>query len=271
MTLSSGDPRNWARVAAGAERVPVPSPYCYRCLLGQKYPECDLQCLKYVEKVIEMEGASETVAGIILEPITGANGIIVPPDGYMARLRTICDKWGILMIADEIMSGFGRTGRWFAVDHWDVVPDIMCLTKGITAGYVPFGATYMAHALACAVAVRVLRIYQEDDLISNAARSGKYLLDGALDLKERHPCIGDVRGLGLFVGLELVKNRKTKEPLVPLDAKIRPGLNPKLEVARKLVELGMIAMSANPSNVNRSCPRSDSDQIGDRRRPADCG
>ena len=274
MTLSSGDPRSWAQVAGGVERVPVPSPYCYRCQLGQSYPGCNLQCAAYVDRAIEMEGGGEQVGGIILEPVTGANGIIVPPDGYMQRIREICDRWGILMIADEIMTGFGRTGRWFAVDHWDVVPDILCLAKGITSGYVPLGAavvrkpigdffkahyfshgaTYMAHALSCATAVRVIRVYQEDGLIERSAEMGRYLLDGARDLQEKHSSVGDVRGLGLFVGLELVKNRETKEPLVPLDAKIRPGLNPKLEVARKLVELGMIAMSANPSNVIAMAP-----------------
>jgi taurine--2-oxoglutarate transaminase len=221
-----------------------------------------------------MEGGGEKVAGIILEPVTGANGIIVPPKEYLPRLREICDRWGVLMIADEIMSGFGRTGRWFAVDHWDVVPDILCVAKGITAGYVPLGAavarkpigdffkdhffshgaTYMAHALACAAATRVIRVYQNDALIENAARMGEYLLERAMELQEAHPCIGDVRGLGLFVGLELVKNRKTREPLVPLDAKIRRGSNPKLEVAKKCFELGMIAMAANPSNVIAMAP-----------------
>ena len=274
MSLSSCDPRSWAQVTGGAERIPVPSPYCYRCLLGKSYPACELECVRYVDRVIEMEGGEENVGGILLEPITGANGVIVPPAEYMPRLREVCDKRGILLIADEIMTGFGRTGRWFAMDHWNVVPDILCVAKGITAGYVPLGATiarkaigdhfkdhyfshgatYMAHALACAVAVRVLQIYQEDDLIENAATMGEYLLNRALELKEKHACIGDVRGLGLFVGLELVRNRETKEPLVPLDAKIRPGLNPKFEVGRRLLDLGMIAMAANPSNVIAMAP-----------------
>ena len=274
MTLSAGDPRNWAQVTGGTEFVSVPQPYCYRCMFGLTYPSCDLQCVKYIDQVIELEGGSEKVAGIILEPVTGANGIIVPPGDYMPELRRICDRWGILMIADEVMSGFGRTGKWFAMDHWDVVPDIMTMAKGLTSGYLPLGAavvrehigyhfrdhffshgaTYAGHALGCAAALRVIQIYEEDNLISNSKKMGDYLLERSLELKDKHPCIGEVRGIGLFVGLELVKNRKTREPIIPLDAKIRPGLNPKLEVAKKLGELGMIAMAANPSNIIAMAP-----------------
>jgi taurine--2-oxoglutarate transaminase len=274
MTLSVGDPRNWAQTVGGTEWVPVPQPYCYRCMFGLEYPHCDLRCIKFIDEVIELEGGSERVAGIIFEPVTGANGIIVPPAEYFPTLREVCDRWGILMIADEVMSGFGRTGRWFAMDHWGVVPDIMTMAKGITCGYVPLGAaiarenignrfkeqffshgaTYAGHALACATAIRVIQVYQEDGLLENSERMGTYLLDRALELKEKHPCIGDVRGLGLFVGLELVKNRKTGEPLMPVAAKVVPGMNPKLEVARKLVELGMIAMAANPSNIIAMAP-----------------
>jgi taurine--2-oxoglutarate transaminase len=274
MTMSAGDPRSWAQVLGGTELLRVPQPYCYRCMFGQKYPECDLQCVKYIEEVIELEGGSEQVAGIIVEPVTGANGIIVPPPEYFPRLREICDKWGVLLIADEVMSGFGRTGKWFAVDHWDVVPDILSMAKGMTCGYLPLGATvvrkpiadrfkeqffshgatYAGHALACATALAVIPIYQEDNLIENSEKMGNYLLEKALELKDKHPCVGDVRGLGLFVGLELVKNKKTREPIMPLEAKIRPGMNPKLEVAKKLGELGMMAMAANPGNVIAMAP-----------------
>ncbi|MBI5114916.1 aminotransferase class III-fold pyridoxal phosphate-dependent enzyme [Candidatus Poribacteria bacterium] len=274
MTLSSGDPRSWAQVPGGVERLSVPLPYCYRCMFGQKYPECDLRCVTYIDQVIELEGGGDKVAGILFEPVTGANGIIVPPAEYFPRLREICDKWGVLMIADEVMTGFGRTGKWFAMDHWNVVPDIMTMAKGITAAYMPMGATvvrkhigdrfkeqffshgatYAGHALACATAIRVVRIYQEDNLIENAAKMGKYLLEKALELKDKHPSVGDVRGLGLFVGLELVKNKKTREPLIPVAAKIRPESNPKVEVGKRLVELGMIAMAANPSNIVAMAP-----------------
>jgi len=160
------------------------------------------------------------------------------------------------------------------MDHWNVVPDIMTMAKGMTCGYLPLGATvvrkqigdrfkeqffshgatYAGHALACAAAVRTIQIYQEDNLIENSAKMGRYLLEKAMELKDKHPSIGDVRGLGLFVGLELVKNRKTKEPMVPVVGKIRPGMNPKLEVARKLAELGMMAMAANPGTVVAMAP-----------------
>ena len=274
MSLSAGDPRSWAQVLGGTEVVSVPHPYCYRCMFGQEYPECDLRCVKYIDEVIELEGGSEKVAGIIFEPVTGANGIIVPPPEYFPELRKICDKWGVLMIADEVMSGFGRTGKWFAMDHWDVVPDILTMAKGLTCGYLPMGvttvrkhigdrfkeqffshgATYAGHALCCAAALATVSIYQEDRLIENSENMGKYLLEKAKELQEKHPCIGDVRGLGLFVGLELVKNKKTREPIITVDAKIRPGMNPKLEVAKKLGELGMMAMAANPGNVIAMAP-----------------
>ena len=274
MSLSSGDARSWAQVLGGTELISVPQPYCYRCMFGQTYPSCDLRCVKYIDEVVELEGGSEKVAGIICEPVTGANGIIVPPPEYFPELRRICDKWEILLIADEVMSGFGRTGKWFAMDHWNVVPDIMTMAKGMTCGYLPLGATivrekignhfksnffshgatYAGHALGCATALSVIPIYQEDDLIEKSAKLGKYLLEKAMFLKEKHPCVGDVRGLGLFVGLELVKNKKTREPLTPVDAKIRPGSNPKLEVAKKLGELGMMAMAANPVNVIAMAP-----------------
>ena len=274
MSLSAGDSRSWAQVTGGTDMIRVPQPYCYRCMFGKTYPGCELQCVKYIDESIELEGGGEMVGGIIFEPVTGANGIIVPPPEYFPELRRICDKWGVLMIADEVMTGFGRTGKWFAMDHWDVVPDIMTMAKGMTCGYLPLGATvvrkhigdhfkeqffshgatYAGHALGCATALSLIPIYQEDNLIENSEKLGAYLLEKALELKDKHPCVGDARGLGLVVGLELVKNKKTKEPLTPLDSKIRPGMNPKLEIAKKLGELGMMAMAANPVNVIAMAP-----------------
>lgn len=274
MSLSAGDPRNWAQVLGGTELISVPQPYCYRCMFGQKYPECNLQCVKYIDEVIELEGGGDKVAGIICEPLTGANGVIVPPPEYFPELREICDRWGILLIADEVMSGFGRTGKWFAVDHWNVVPDIMTMAKGLSGAYAPLGATivrkhigdrfkeqffshgatYAGHALACSAAVAVIPIYQEDNLIENSEKMGNYLLEKAMELQDKHASVGEVRGLGLFVGLELVKNKKTREPIISLNAKIKAGMNPKLEVAKKLGELGMMAMAANPSNVIAMAP-----------------
>lgn len=228
MSLSLGDARGWAQVLGGTEIIRVPQPYCYRCMFGQKYPECDMQCVKYVDEVIELEGGSEKVAGIIFEPVTGANGVIVPPPEYFPMLRKVCDKWSVLMIADEVMSGFGRTGKWFAMDHWNVTPDIMTMAKGLTCGYLPLGATvvrkhiadrfkeqffahgatYAGHALACSAANAVIPIYQEDNLIENSAKMGEYLLEKAKEVGEKHSSVGDVRGIGLFVGFELVKNKK---------------------------------------------------------------
>ncbi|MGD8251336.1 MAG: aminotransferase class III-fold pyridoxal phosphate-dependent enzyme [Desulfobacterales bacterium] len=274
MSLSAGDARNWAQVQGGAETVKVPQPYCYRCSFGLTYPSCELRCVKHIEEVIELEGGSDLVGGIIFEPVTGANGIIVPPPEYFPMLRDICDRWDVLMIADEVMTGFGRTGAWFAMDHWNVVPDIMTMAKGMTCGYLPLGATvvrkpigdrfkekffshgatYAGHALCCAAALALIPIYQTDNLIERSAQMGQYLLERALELKDKHPCIGDVRGLGLFVGLELVKNKKTKEPLTRVDAKIRKGTDPKMEIAKKLGELGMMAMAANPVNVIALAP-----------------
>ncbi|MDC7125946.1 MAG: aminotransferase class III-fold pyridoxal phosphate-dependent enzyme [Spirochaetales bacterium] len=274
MSVSCGDPRSWAVVSGKTEVVPVPQPYVYRWPFSDNPTEVAEQCIKCTEQIIQFEGGDEQIAAIIFEPITGANGIIVPPDEYFPRLRELCDKYGILMIADEVMTGFGRTGKWFAMDHWNTVPDIMSMAKGITSGYVPMGntittkkigkyfqeqmfshgATYAGHALGCAAAAEVIKIYQTDNLIENSAVMGEYLLEKSKELMEKHPVIGDVRGKGLFVGLELVKNRTTKEPLIPLDAKIRKGMNPKLELAKRLGELGMMAMAANPSNVVALAP-----------------
>ena len=274
MSLSSGDARSWAQAPGGTDIISVPQPYCYRCMFGHQYPDCDLRCVTYIDEVIELEGGGDLVAGIIAEPVTGANGIIVPPPEYFPRLREVCDKWGVLLIADEVMSGFGRTGKWFAVNHWNVTPDIMTMAKGLTCGYLPLGATiaktaigdhfkthffhhgatYAGHALACAAALAVIPIYLSDHLIENAEKMGRYLLQKTMELRDKHPSVGDVRGLGLFVGIELVKNKKTREPIMKLDARIRPGINPKLAVGQKLSELGMMVMAANPGNVIALAP-----------------
>ncbi len=275
MTASGGDPRGWVQFPGGADFIRVPQPYPYRCVFGTDGGDaCAARHLEYLERVIEWEGGGEHVAAMVVEPITGANGIIVPPDAYLPGVREICDRHGILLIADEVMTGFGRTGEWFAVNHWDVVPDIMTLAKGITSAYVPLGAaiarkpigdffkdhffghgaTYAGHALGCAAALEVIACYEDDDLIANAARMGDYLLERARELQERHPSVGDVRGKGLFVGIELVKDRATKEPMVPIRGKLAPGPNPKLAVGKKLIELGMIAMAANPGTVLALAP-----------------
>ena len=229
----SNDYRNWACEPSIPSVIHCLGPYCYRCPFGVTYPECDLQCAKHLEDVMRFEGAVRRVAAFISEPIVGANGIIVPPDGYWQKVREICDKYEVLLICDEVMTGFGRTGKWFAIEHWKVVPDIITMAKGITSGYIPLAATsvrervskefeekqwvhghtYSGHAMGMAAGVAAIGIYKTDGLIQRAAELGKYLMDKALELQEKHPSIGEVRGKGLFVGLELVKDRKTREPI----------------------------------------------------------
>ena len=210
-------------------------PFCYRCSFGWRRETCHRECIQHVEEVIGYEG-SDKIAAIIMEGVTGSNGLIVPPEDYWPRLRQICDKYGILLISDEVMSGWGRTGKWFAVDNWNVTPDIITTAKGLTAGYVPLGAvivtdtiadyfedkmlwcglTYSGHPLACAAGVATLEVYEQDGLIENAAKVGRYLGERLEVIKAGHPSVGDVRYIGLFSALEIVKNRKSKEPIDPL-------------------------------------------------------
>jgi taurine--2-oxoglutarate transaminase len=205
-------------------------PYCYRCPFGQKKESCARECIKHLEEVIRYEGPDK-IAAIIMEGVVGSNGLIVPPDDYWPRVRELCDKYGILLISDEVMSGWGRTGAWFAVDNWGVTPDIITTAKGITSGYLPLGAvivsepiakffddkylyaglTYNGHALSCAAALATIEVYTEDHLIENAREMGKYLGERLEALKAAHPSVGDVRYIGLFTTLELVQNRETKD------------------------------------------------------------
>ena len=208
-------------------------PYCYRCPFGWSDAKaCARQCIKHVEEIIEYEGPDQ-IAAIFMEGVTGTNGLIIPPDDYWPRVREICDKYGILLVSDEVMSGWGRTGEWFAVNHWNVVPDIITTAKGITSGYVPLGAvivsekiarffddkvlyaglTYNGHALACAAALATIEAYEEDRIFENARSVGKHLGARLEELKAKHPSIGDVRYIGLFSGIEFVKDRETKEPM----------------------------------------------------------
>ncbi len=197
--------------------------------------------LRYLEETIQLEGPT-TIAGFILEPVTGTNGILIPPDGYLQGVRELCDRYGILMICDEVMSGFGRTGEWFAVNHWKVVPDIITMAKGLTSSYVPLGAvgvrskvadyfeknvfygglTYNSHPLACAAALGTIQAYEEDDMIGNARRMGEVMKRHHQDLRRKHPSVGLMRSIGLFGILELVKDRKTMEPLAPFNATSEP-------------------------------------------------
>jgi taurine--2-oxoglutarate transaminase len=232
----TGDPRRWAAEPGIPGVVRMFDPYTYRCPAGHPDPCPVCTGAPHLEEILQYEGA-DTVAAVILETVTGTNGIIVPPDGYLQSIREVCDRHGIVLIADEVMAGFGRTGRWFACDHWDVVPDVITTAKGINSGYVPLGAmtvrpwlyeriadrvfagglTYSGHPLACAVAVASIEAFREEGIVEQAAAHGSYLAEALPALAARHPSIGDVRGLGLFWGLELVANRETREPLAPFN------------------------------------------------------
>lgn len=257
---AGGDPR---KLALDSQQVPnivhVEDPYCYRCPFGKEITTCNRECVSHVERVIEFEGP-ENVAAILMEGESGSSGCIKYPPDYLQKIRAICDKHGILLIADEVMSGFGRTGKWFACDLHGVVPDMIATAKGITAGYLPLGAlivsdtiaahfnehvlwlglTYSAHPVACAAGVEVLKIYEDEHLIENAAAMGVYIEARIEEMKEQHPCIGDFRNTGLLGCIELVKNRTTKEPMAPFNAKPEEMaiMN---KVAGKLKQLGMYA------------------------------
>jgi Adenosylmethionine-8-amino-7-oxononanoate aminotransferase len=246
---ATGDPRRWANEYAGGV-VHVLDPY-HGIQRGTDRAEVALELL---EETIRLEGPA-TIAAFILEPITGTNGILIPPDGYLQGVRELCDRHGILLICDEVMTGFGRTGRWFAVDHWAVVPDLITLAKGLTSSYVPLGAvgmrpkvaahfddnvfygglTYNSHPLGCAAALGAIQAYEEDDMVGNSQRMGMVLAKHHLRLQERHPCVGAVRSIGLFGALELVRNRQTLEPLAPFN-----GTSPEMKaIGQALLDAGL--------------------------------
>jgi taurine---2-oxoglutarate transaminase len=236
----TGDPR---RVAWEPGLMPgvvhFLDPYRYRSTFHRTNPEISERefCqdyLNHLEEIILYEGP-ETIAALLLEPVTGTNGVIIPPDGYLQGVRSLCDQYGIVMIADEVMSGFGRTGKWFAVNHWNVIPDIMTMAKGLTSAYAPLGAvamkpgiaaafdervfesglTYTAHPVSLAAAVANIQVMADDRIVEHAAEMGPVLNRLLKDLGETHPLVGEVRSLGLFGIIELVKDRKTREPLAP--------------------------------------------------------
>ncbi|MEW6261670.1 MAG: aminotransferase class III-fold pyridoxal phosphate-dependent enzyme [Thermodesulfobacteriota bacterium] len=253
----TGDPRRPPVEPGIPGVVRVFDPYCYRCSFGLEYPGCDVRCARNIEEVILYENP-DTVAAIIMEGVCGSNGIFVPPPEYLPTVREICDRYGVLLISDEVMSGFGRTGQWFAVNNWNVVPDIITMAKGLTSGYLPLGGaalskkiadyfqknmlwgglTYNAHPLCCAAAVATLQVYHEENLIERARTLGSFLMKELGALQAKHPCVGDARGIGLFTVLELVKDRKTREPLVPWNA-AGPDLALNKEINKRLLAGGV--------------------------------
>lgn len=259
----AGDPRRHAVEAGVGDIVRIPDPYYYRRLVdGQTEEEFCAHVLAQTEEIIRLEGP-HTVAAVLVEPITGSNGVIVPPRGWLTGLRELCTRYGILLVCDEVMSGVGRTGAWFAVDHEDVTPDIMTLAKGLTSSYVPLGAamfsgpiaeavhdlpfgsglTYQSHPVGLAAARATLDIYESDGLIDNAATMGKHLRAGLMELAGRHPCVGDVRGEGLLNVVELVHDRESKVELFPLTGPQDPTVR---EVGRTLVEHGVLGSLRGP-------------------------
>ena len=253
---AGGDPR---KLQADAQQAPnfvhFDIPYLYRWQYGEE--NLLKESVAQLERVIAFEGP-QNIAAILLEGESGSSGCLKYPVGYLKKLKEICDRHGILFIADEVLSGFGRTGKWFGVENHDIVPDMIATAKGITSGYIPLGAlivsdkiaepyndkvlllglTYSAHPVSCAAALEVLKIYEDEDLFSNATAMGKYIDEQVELLKQKHPSIGDWRNTGLLGCLELVKNRETKEPMAPFNAKPDEMLVMN-KVAARLKELGM--------------------------------
>ncbi|NYJ74784.1 aspartate aminotransferase family protein [Allobranchiibius huperziae] len=235
----TGDPRRWPSEPAVPGTVRYFGPYLYRSAFHAetKQEECD-RALAHLRELVMLEGP-HTIAALVLETVVGTNGILVPPPGYLDGVRALCDEHGILLIADEVMSGFGRCGEWFALDHWGMTPDLITFAKGVNSGYVPIGGvlisdtvaatfadrpfpgglTYSGHPLACASAVASIRIFEDEGILANARMLGEEVIaPGLAELATKHPCIGEVRGLGVFWAVELVRDRATREPLVPFNA-----------------------------------------------------
>jgi taurine--2-oxoglutarate transaminase len=236
---ATGDPRRWAMEPAGKAIgfVFAPETNCYDCPIKHTYPTCGIACADYIEHMIRNES---DVAAVIMEPVVGTNGVLVPPPEYFPKIREICDRHGVLLIADEVMAGWGRTGKWFAVDHWGVKPDILVTAKGITSAYVPLGLcattkkiadyfedhyfshghTYEAHPITLGPAVATIEEMQRLKLVERAAELEPYVRQKVEALKAKHVSVGDVRGLGLFFAVEIVKNRATKEPFNTMRDKV---------------------------------------------------
>jgi len=256
---ATGDPRRWPNEPTAVGVVHFWGPYPYRSAFHatDEAQECE-RALAHLRDTIVFEGPG-TVAAVLLETVVGTNGILVPPEGYLAGVREICDEYGIVLIADEVMAGFGRCGEWFAVDRWRVAPDLITFAKGVNSGYVPLGGviisdpiaetfrervfpgglTYSGHPLACASAVASIQIFKEEGIIEYARALGEDVIGPALrDMAARHPSIGEVRGLGVFWALELVRDRDTREPLVPYNAS-GPAAAPMAELAAACRERGL--------------------------------
>jgi adenosylmethionine-8-amino-7-oxononanoate aminotransferase len=254
----SGDPRHLDHATTTLHGVVhVQDPFCYRCPFKLQYPSCETWCADHVRQVVELEGPN-TIAAILMEPITGTNGIIIPPGDYWPKIRKLCDDYGIVLIADEVMTGFGRTGRWFGIENFGVAPDMITCAKGVTSAYVPLGAvivsrritdvldkrvlscgaTYSGHPLACAAGVATLEFYEEEKVFENCLERSKTFLRRLDEMKRSHRSVGDVRGMGLFGCIELVRDKATRVPLVPFNAS-GAALAPQNQIKKWLGEEGL--------------------------------
>ncbi|MCD5422895.1 aspartate aminotransferase family protein [Rhodococcus pyridinivorans] len=248
----TGDPRRWPNDYGNSGVVHFHGPFLYRSQFHAENEQQETErALEYLDQLIRLEGPT-SIAAIVLESIPGTAGIMVPPPGYLAGVREICDRYGIIFIADEVMAGFGRTGKWFAIDHFDVVPDLITFAKGVNSGYVPLGGvaisdkiaatfadrpypgglTYSGHPLATAAAVATINAMEDEGIIENAARIGAEVLGpGLRELAQRHRSVGEIRGLGVFWAIELVADRATREPLAPYGA-TSPAMNEAIAAAK---------------------------------------
>jgi putrescine---pyruvate transaminase len=250
--------------------IHIPSFYCYRCMFGKEYPKCGIQCAKFLGEVIEKEGP-ETVAAFIAEPVMGATGMIPPPKEYWPMVRDICTKYNVLLIADEVMTGFCRTGRMFAVEHWEIKPDLMTLAKGITSAYFPVGAvvisdhvfkglngtidagfTYGGHPVGFAVATKAIEIYTRDKIVEHVEKLGKHIKERLVKEFLPLPCVGDITGIGFMGGIEIVADKKTKRVF-------DPALNVMENIKAKALERGLFIRTASITSsisdrVEWSCP-----------------
>ncbi len=255
---ATGDPRRWAMEPGGKGQgfLFAPEVNCYKCPIKHTYPSCNIACADYLEHMIENE---HDVAAVIVEPIVGTNGVLIPPKEYFPKLREVCNRHSVLLIADEVMAGWGRTGEWFSLDHWDTKPDMLVTAKGITSAYVPLGLcattakigdyfedhffshghTYEAHPLTLAPGIAAIHEMQRLDLVARSREMGAYLGEKLLALKAKHPSIGDVRGLGLFWAVELVRDHVAKTPLNSMQDKVdgKPMVTEK--VAAEMMKRGV--------------------------------
>jgi adenosylmethionine-8-amino-7-oxononanoate aminotransferase len=253
----------------------IATPYCYRCEFGMTYPACDLCCARQLEQMIQLE-VPESVASFIATPVSACSLCNVPPPEYWPIIRAICDKYGVLLHVDEVVTGFGRTGKMFAIEHWNVVPDIMSIAKGLTSGYAPLSATivteaiadridkeagtvqhiytWSGHAPSCAAALANIEIIEREWLVENSASVGEYFLE-QLHYLSKHPIIGDVRGIGLFSAIEYVKDKKTKEPL---------DRDTTVNMSKRFMEEGLITRTRDSSTsffTPLACTKDDMDEI----------